>query len=171
MVSVSSVELSSLSSLDNIGYRCLTTTVPLCHCSSLASVNLLVWATSTKLKGEQIWTSVLLLKVLYPTLCELWANCWLTQVTFINALCQTVMHWLHVDCLGFFCPLNYVRTWCWLWVSGRHGYLLVNEFLASKETVVLCQWERSKQKYGFIKRVDKGLITTVKDLESWRFER
>ena len=27
-----------------------------------------------------------------------------------------------------------------------------------------------KQKIGFIKRVDKGLITTVKDLESWRFE-
>ena len=28
-----------------------------------------------------------------------------------------------------------------------------------------------KQKFGFIKRVDKGWITTVKDLESWRFER
>ena len=27
------------------------------------------------------------------------------------------------------------------------------------------------QKFGFIKRVDKGWITTVKDLESWRFER
>ena len=27
-----------------------------------------------------------------------------------------------------------------------------------------------KQKFGFIKRVDKGCITTVKDLESWRFE-
>ena len=25
-----------------------------------------------------------------------------------------------------------------------------------KETVVLRQWERSKQKFGFIKRVDKG---------------
>ena len=31
-----------------------------------------------------------------------------------------------------------------------------NEFLVSKETVVLRQWERSKQKFGFIKRVDKG---------------
>ena len=30
---------------------------------------------------------------------------------------------------------------------------------------------RSKQKFGFIKRVDKGWITTVKDLENWRFER
>ena len=31
-----------------------------------------------------------------------------------------------------------------------------NEFLVSKETVVLRLWERSKQKFGFIKRVDKG---------------
>ena len=46
-----------------------------------------------------------------------------------------------------------------------------HEFLVSKETVVLRRWERSKQKFGFIKRVDKGWITTVKDLESWRFER
>ena len=42
----------------------------------------------------------------------------------------------------------------------------VNKFLVSKETVVLRRWERSKQKFGFIKRVDKGEITTVKDLES-----
>ena len=27
-----------------------------------------------------------------------------------------------------------------------------------------------KSKCGFIKRVDKGWITTVEDLESWRFE-
>ena len=27
------------------------------------------------------------------------------------------------------------------------------------------------QKFGFIKRVDKCWITTVKDLESWRFKR
>ena len=27
-----------------------------------------------------------------------------------------------------------------------------------------------KDKTGFIKQVDKGWITTVKDLESWRFE-
>ena len=43
---------------------------------------------------------------------------------------------------------------------------LVNGFLVSKQTVVLHRWERSKQKFGFIKRVDKGWITTVKDLES-----
>ena len=30
---------------------------------------------------------------------------------------------------------------------------------------------RGKQKFSFIKRVDKGRITTVKDLESWHFER
>ena len=47
----------------------------------------------------------------------------------------------------------------------------LKEILVSKETVVLRRWERSKQKFGFIKRVDKGWITTVKDLESWRFER
>ena len=29
-----------------------------------------------------------------------------------------------------------------------------NEFLVSKETVVLRRWERSKQKFGFIKRVE-----------------
>jgi len=36
----------------------------------------------------------------------------------------------------------------------RHYYS--NDFLVSKETVVLRPWERSKQKFGFIKRVDKG---------------
>ena len=50
---------------------------------------------------------------------------------------------------------------CW-----KRMYKLVDEFLVSKETVVLRRWERSKQKFGFIKRVDKGSITTVKDLES-----
>ena len=28
-----------------------------------------------------------------------------------------------------------------------------------------------KKKFGFIKRVDKDWIATMKDLESWRFER
>ena len=32
---------------------------------------------------------------------------------------------------------------------------VVNGFLVSKETVVLHRWGRSKQKFGFIKRVDK----------------
>ena len=42
----------------------------------------------------------------------------------------------------------------------------MNGFLVSKETVVQRRWERSEQKFGFNKRVDKGRITTVKDLES-----
>ena len=33
---------------------------------------------------------------------------------------------------------------------------IFKEFLVTKETVVLRRWERSKQKFGFIKRVDKG---------------
>ena len=37
-----------------------------------------------------------------------------------------------------------------------NGKNIANGFLVSKETVVLRRWERSKQKYGFIKRVDKG---------------
>ena len=54
------------------------------------------------------------------------------------------------------------------WVSRD---CVIYKFLVSEETVVLRRWERSKQKFGFIKRVDKVEITTVKDLESWRFER
>ena len=53
----------------------------------------------------------------------------------------------------------------------QNGKNIANGFLVSKETVVLRRWERSKQKYGFIKRVDKGWITTVKDLKNWRFKR
>ena len=41
-------------------------------------------------------------------------------------------------------------------INGILVYVSVNEFLVSKETVVLRRWERSKQKFGFIKRVDKG---------------
>ena len=33
---------------------------------------------------------------------------------------------------------------------------IMTGFLVSKETVVLRRWKRSKQKFGFIKRVDKG---------------
>ena len=32
-------------------------------------------------------------------------------------------------------------------------------------------WHMENQKSKFIKEVDKGRITTVKNLESWRFER
>ena len=34
--------------------------------------------------------------------------------------------------------------------------VLCKWILVLKETVVLHRWERSKQKFGFIKRVDKG---------------
>ena len=34
--------------------------------------------------------------------------------------------------------------------------VLIIGFLVSKETVVLRRWGRSKEKFGFIKRVDKG---------------
>ena len=33
--------------------------------------------------------------------------------------------------------------------------IVMHGFLVSKETVVLRRWGRSKQKFGFIKRVDK----------------
>ena len=74
------------------------------------------------------------------------------------------------EALSYLCDLitPYVPT-CTL--RSQNKLFLHYEFLVSKETVVLRRWERSKQKFGFIKRVDKGWITTVKDLESWRFER
>ena len=34
---------------------------------------------------------------------------------------------------------------------GKNKLLLFDEFLVSKETVVLRRWERLKQKFGFIK--------------------
>ena len=33
---------------------------------------------------------------------------------------------------------------------------IINGFLVSKETVVVRRWERTRQKFGFIKRGDKG---------------
>ena len=42
------------------------------------------------------------------------------------------------------------------WLFKTVDYQQINEFLVSKETVVLRRWERSKQKFGFINRVDKG---------------
>ena len=42
--------------------------------------------------------------------------------------------------------------------GGGHFHVadLSTGFLVSKETVVLRRWERSREKFGFIKRVDKG---------------
>ena len=43
----------------------------------------------------------------------------------------------------------------------------------NRKLLVLYNFATTKQKFGFIKRVDKGWITTVTDLgtQSWRFER
>ena len=46
----------------------------------------------------------------------------------------------------------------------------INEFLVSKETVVLRRWERSKQKFGFIKRVDKTKFTLKYAFQVWKME-
>ena len=54
----------------------------------------------------------------------------------------------------------------WIGLPADDLDSFVNKFLVSKETVVLRRWERSKQKFGLIKRDDKDEITTVKDLES-----
>ena len=56
-------------------------------------------------------------------------------------------------------------------VVGDHLNLILfmrhsrDKILVSKETVVLRRWE-IETKNDFIKRVEKGRITTVKDLES-----
>ena len=42
----------------------------------------------------------------------------------------------------------------------------VYQISSYKETVELRRWESKTGKFGFIKRVDKGRITTVNDLES-----
>jgi len=65
-------------------------------------------------------------------------------------------------------------NWNWkisrvLWMADIR--ILIDRFLISKETVVLRRWERSKQKFGCIKQVDKDWTTTVEDLESRRLER
>ena len=41
-------------------------------------------------------------------------------------------------------------------IATRSRQIIAYEFLVSKKTVVLRRWEGSKQKFGFIKRVDKG---------------
>ena len=45
--------------------------------------------------------------------------------------------------------------------------------LCERNSISRCYpwWTFVMEKIGFIKGVDKGWITTVKDLESWRFER
>ena len=45
-----------------------------------------------------------------------------------------------------------------------------DKILVSKETVVLYWWESETRKVDFIKRVDKGQVTTVKDFEKLTFQ-
>ena len=52
-----------------------------------------------------------------------------------------------------------------------HSDWTIKIFIVSYETVVLCQSETDTWKFGFMKPVDKGQITTVKDLKSWCFKR
>ena len=44
---------------------------------------------------------------------------------------------------------------CWIATQSSAQAYHISGFLVSKETVVLRRWGRSKQKFGFIKRVDK----------------
>ena len=50
--------------------------------------------------------------------------------------------------------MTLVPLFFWLVSNQVIQYLFWIEFLVSKETVVLRRWERSKQKFGFIKRVE-----------------
>ena len=54
--------------------------------------------------------------------------------------------------------------------SGRQ-FSKESKILVSKKSVVLSRWDSETWKFGFMKRADKGRITIVKDLETWRFER
>ena len=56
-------------------------------------------------------------------------------------------------------------------VSKGVKTLVSVKILVSKKTVVLRRYESETRKFCAIKRVDEGRITTMKDLESWRFQR
>ena len=47
-------------------------------------------------------------------------------------------------------------SYCAIAFDDVSSSLTTHGFLVFKETVVLRRWGRSKQKFGFIKRVDKG---------------
>ena len=56
-------------------------------------------------------------------------------------------------------------------ISANDRQLVISkQIIVSKETVVLRRLESETRKFDFIKRVDKGRITTMKDSESWRFD-
>ena len=68
---------------------------------------------------------------------------WLRVLFVLSGLC-------HQQILGFKIPLN--------------------KILLSKQNVVLRRREIEALKFGLIKGVDKGRITTMKDFESWLFK-
>ena len=54
--------------------------------------------------------------------------------------------------------IEYLLSYAYVVHTTAKQAFHMNKFLVSKETVVLRRWGRSKQKFGFIKRVDKGEI-------------
>ena len=54
--------------------------------------------------------------------------------------------------------IEYLLSYAYVFHTTAKQAFHMNKFLVSKETVVLRRWGRSKQKFGFIKRVDKGEI-------------
>ena len=59
-------------------------------------------------------------------------------------------------CMELFEAQNFLACGLPEKICQANNHYFVNGFLVSKETVVLRRWERSKQKFGFMKRVDKG---------------
>ena len=96
---------------------------------------------------------------------------------YVNTLTQIECFEFKMDASHLFCFLRLIVLSFRLAFLNILSFLYLTMtvylygFLVSKETVVLRRWERSKQKFGFIKRVDKWWITTVKDFENqnWFF--
>ena len=77
-------------------------------------------------------------------------------------------HWLShhgISAISITQLVDYCKSCILIGYATRGLLLIVNNILVSKETVVLRRWEIETE-IDFIKRVDKGRITTVKDLES-----
>jgi len=91
-----------------------------------------------------------------------------TKATSTRILC-----WKEQGSDGNHC--TFVLWWpFWMTIlSVRYPLKSKRKKIELQATVLSCfaRLRLRKIKFGFIKRVDKGWITTVKDLESWRFER
>ena len=74
--------------------------------------------------------------------------------------------WCLVSIQIFF-TYSYDVNYIWYKLYHFQPLYQVHRFLVSKESVVLCWWESETWKFCFIKQVDKGRISTLKDLESW----